>query len=164
MIKIVDGAQRHAPIIRDIALQTWPHTFKEILSLEQIIYMLQQMYNIDGLKQAWKDGQQYFLAKENGIFVGFLTMQHQYEGKEVSKIHKLYILPEVQGRGIGKALLQEAEKAAAQNGSKALTLNVNRFNKAKDFYERNGFTITGEENIDIGQGYLMEDYIMTKQL
>ena len=164
MIKIVDGAQRHAPIIRDIALQTWPHTFKDILSLEQIIYMLQMMYNVDTLKQAWRDGHHYLLAKENGMFVGFLTMQHQYNDRPASKIHKLYILPEVQSRGVGKALLEEAEKIAVRNGAKELTLNGNRHNKAKDLDERKGLTITGEEDIDIGEGYLMEDYIMSKLL
>lgn len=164
MIKIVDGAQRHAPIIRDIALQTWPHTFKNILSLEQIIYMLQQMYAIDVLKQAWRDGHQYLLAKEDGAFVGFLTMQHDYCNQAVSKIHKLYVLPEAQGKGIGKALLEEAEKAASKHGSTTLVLNVNRLNKATDFYERCGFSILGEEDIDIGEGYLMEDFIMSKQI
>ena len=46
----------------------------------------------------------------------------------------------------------------------ALTLNVNRFNKAIDFYLKNGFKIIKEENIEIGNGFLMEDYVMEKIL
>jgi hypothetical protein len=39
-------------------------------------------------------------------------------------------------------------------------LNVNKYNKAKFFYEKLGFTITKEEVIDIGNDYVMDDYVM----
>ena len=65
---------------------------------------------------------------------------------------------------MGKLLIQEVEKRAKENNDETISLNVNRFNKAYLFYLKNGFQIIAEEDLEIGQGYLMEDYKMEKQL
>jgi ribosomal protein S18 acetylase RimI-like enzyme len=74
------------------------------------------------------------------------------------------LLPETQGKGIGRTIIDEIEKLAHQNSSKLLSLNVNRFNEALSFYQKIGFEIVAEENIAIGNGYLMEDYRMEKKI
>ena len=51
----------------------------------------------------------------------------------------------------------------AQNIS-ALRLQVNKRNKAKDFYEKIGFTVLYEFDFPIGNGYVMDDYLMEKKL
>jgi ribosomal protein S18 acetylase RimI-like enzyme len=43
-------------------------------------------------------------------------------------------------------------------------VNVNRHNKALHFYEKYGFKIIREEDIDIGEGYFMNDYVMELKL
>ena len=45
-----------------------------------------------------------------------------------------------------------------------IELNVNRFNKAIYFYQKNQFEIVEEVDIEIGNGYLMEDYVMKRNL
>ena len=87
-----------------------------------------------------------------------------YKNKAVTRIHKIYILPESQGKGIGRLLIDEIQKLAQKNNSVLLSLNVNRFNKALSFYQKTGFEIVAEENIAIGNGYLMEDYKMEKKV
>jgi ribosomal protein S18 acetylase RimI-like enzyme len=79
-------------------------------------------------------------------------------------LHKIYLLPQSQGKGAGKLLMETVEKRAVANGSKVISLNVNRFNKAQIFYRKHGFEIVGEEDIDIGRGYLMEDFKMEKKI
>ena len=69
-----------------------------------------------------------------------------------------------QKTGAGKALLQRVEKESKNLGATKLQLNVNRHNIAKTFYERNGFAVIEEADIDIGYGYFMNDYIMEKDL
>jgi ribosomal protein S18 acetylase RimI-like enzyme len=164
MIKIVEGGPRHASIIRDIAIHTWPTTFRQILSQEQIVYMLKTMYDLDVLKQQWKDGHQFLLSKYNGHFYGFLTLKHSVNGERSTKINKLYVLPEAQGLGLGYHLLTAAQERAIEKGSQALVLNVNKYNQAIKFYERNGFEIISSEVIDIGEGYVMDDFVMKKSL
>ena len=56
------------------------------------------------------------------------------------------------------------EQSAREGGGEKLVLNVNRFNKAKDFYEKLGYTVAGEEKVDIGNGFIQDDYVMEKIL
>jgi ribosomal protein S18 acetylase RimI-like enzyme len=54
--------------------------------------------------------------------------------------------------------------AIKQKGATSLLLNVNRNNPTKGFYEKLGFTVIKEEDIDIGNGYFMNDYVMEKKV
>lgn len=151
--------------VRKIAEQTWPKTYGHILSPEQIDYMFDMMYNINALKeQADLKGHHFILAEEDGIPLGFASYEFNYGGAPKTKIHKIYILPETQGKGIGKKQLDYITEKAIENQNTILSLNVNRYNTAYDFYVKIGFEKKGEEDINIGNGYLMEDYIMEKQL
>jgi ribosomal protein S18 acetylase RimI-like enzyme len=73
----------------------------------------------------------------------------------------LYVIPESQGLGVGKQLIEKSKEVALNNGLKSVVLNVNRFNNAVDFYKRLDFIVVKEEDIEIGNGYLMEDYVMS---
>lgn len=66
----------------------------------------------------------------------------------------------MQGMGIGKKLIEHVVDLSRQSNILNLQLNVNRFNNAVHFYKSQGFEILYEENIDIGNGYLMEDFVM----
>jgi GNAT superfamily N-acetyltransferase len=92
--------------------------------------------------------------------LGFIGVQVNYPEPTQLKIHKLYVLPEVHGTGGGKLLFQRAVQVAKENECNSILLNVNRFNKAVGFYKHIGFEILKEENIDIGNGFWMEDYVM----
>jgi diamine N-acetyltransferase len=160
-------------IIQSIARKTWPIAFREILSENQITYMLEMMYSNRALtEQIDVLRHRYLLAYEekeepegpSGIYTGYLSYELNYNNFNKTKIHKIYILPQFQGCGYGKALIQEVKKIALSNGNKSLTLNVNRNNNAIDFYKTLGFKIMAEEDIDIGNGFLMEDYKMEMPL
>lgn len=147
-------------IVREIAFQTWPNTFQHILSSEQIEYMLNWMYHLDSLANNMNWGHEFYVYFEQQVPLGFIGLQASFPEDDTLKIHKLYVLPEQQGKNIGKKLLEQATFLAKQKGLKYLTLNVNRFNHAVSFYQHLGFYIEREEDIDIGNDYLMEDYVM----
>jgi ribosomal protein S18 acetylase RimI-like enzyme len=150
--------------IKTIAELTWPDTFKDILSDEQIRYMLDWMYSIEVLASQINNGHQFYVLTENEKDLGFVGIELNYPNQGNAKIHKIYVLPEFQGKGIGDKLIEKVVQYSKLNKINSLTLNVNRFNKAIDFYLKKGFKITKEENIDIGNGFLMEDYVMEKIL
>lgn len=150
--------------IKTIAELTWPDTFKDILSDEQIRYMLDWMYSIEVLASQIDNGHQFYVLTENEKDFGFVGIELNYPNQGNAKIHKIYVLPEFQGKGIGGKLIEKVVQYSKLNKINSLTLNVNRFNKAIDFYLKKGFKITKEENIDIGNGFLMEDYVMEKIL
>lgn len=127
--------------------------------------MIELFYSIETIARQLADGSQtYLLLEGEGQPVGFAAFSPRPENKEVYKLHKLYCLPNRHGKGYGRMLLQAVEEEAKLNGANRLELNVNRHNPAKTFYERMGYTIAYEEDIDIGSGYWMNDYVMGKDL
>ncbi|MDJ1501786.1 GNAT family N-acetyltransferase [Xanthocytophaga agilis] len=165
MIKIREATSNDFQTIQQIAHQTWPDTFGSILSKEQIAYMLDWMYSIPSLEeQITQKSHTFLLAEEEDTTFGYISYQLNYTNQPKVKIHKIYILPSSQGKGVGKALFTQVEAIARSHSQQTLSLNVNRQNPAVQFYERIGFHVTGQENIDIGNGFLMEDYIMEKSL
>ncbi|MDV6168176.1 GNAT family N-acetyltransferase [Flavobacterium sp. DG1-102-2] len=151
-------------IINRLAIATWHDAYKEILSVEQLHYMLEMMYSKNAItEQILIKGHRFLLLYEGDNYLGFASYELNYLS-ETTKLHKLYVLPETQGRGAGKLLMAKIEKAAAANGNNRISLNVNRYNSAVQFYAKNGYVKVREEDINIGNGYLMEDFIMEKGL
>ncbi len=148
------------PLIRDVAHRTWPHTFGEILTPDQIEYMLEMMYSEASLTKAMTDlGHQFFLIFDrHNIPQGYAGYQFDYL-PGTTKLHKIYVLPEGQKHGYGKALFTAVAKTAHDAGQQRLRLDVNYQNAASGFYERMGMTKIDEVTTEIGQGYLMEDWV-----
>ncbi|WP_209330393.1 GNAT family N-acetyltransferase [Lunatimonas salinarum] len=155
------------PMIQAIAQTTWPVAFKDILSQNQIDYMLARMYGSDVLSELIGTKQNIFLLALDAMLqpVGFAAYELNYRGGKQTKIHKLYVLPSAQGLGSGTELCAEVGRQAMKVGNDKLTLNVNKYNHtAISFYEKAGFQTVKEETIPIGEGYLMEDFVMEKHL
>jgi ribosomal protein S18 acetylase RimI-like enzyme len=162
MIEIVKAPVSDLLHVRAIALETWPKTFADILTPDQISYMLDWMYGIEALKSQVLEKQHVFLlAKEKGKYLGFCSFEVHSTADLKTKIHKIYILPDTQGKGIGKKLIEAVRQIAKENGDSHLFLNVNKHNRAAiDFYEHIGFYEAYKEVIDIGNGFVMDDVVM----
>lgn len=160
MIEIIEGNEDHIPSIVEIAEKTWHATYSEILSPEQLEYMLQTIYGTLALTSVIRDGSQRFLIlKDNHGLQGFVSYGKRPEDPEIWKVHKLYVLPENQGKGYGTVLIEEVKKRMQENGIGTLDLNVNRHNPAQHFYRKIGFTVIREEDVPIGR-FWMNDYVM----
>jgi GNAT superfamily N-acetyltransferase len=164
MIHIVKATTANLKTITEIAHKTWPLTYGEILSSSQLEYMLNAFYSEEALLANIENGHEFILAKEKDICLGFASFEPHYKNGNATKIHKIYILPETQGKGIGKLLIDSIAQFAKENNSNSLLLNVNRFNKALSFYQKLGFKIIQEIDIELEFGYLMEDYVMERDL
>lgn len=165
MTEIFEAGEPHLQLIRDIAYETWQQTYTAILSAEQIEYMFEWMYSVPSMKEQMQlKGHRFLIAGNTGEYSGFASFELNFPDSTRTKIHKLYVLPRAQGSGLGRELVNAVARIAKQNGSRFISLNVNRFNKATGFYKRLGFDIIAEEDIDIGRGYLMEDYVMEMPL
>lgn len=147
-------------IIRDLAYRIWPATYGEILSEAQLKFMLDKFYDIDFLENLRINGQHFLLLEENAVFLGYASYELNYENSNKTKIQKIYVLPETQGKGLGRRLMDFIKNKASENDNDGLLLNVNRYNNALGFYEKYGYTIKETVDIEIGNGYLMEDYVM----
>jgi len=164
MVEIIPAHSQDLIQVQSIAHRTWPHTFGKILTPEQIEYMLNWMYDLDNLEKQLNAGHQFFLAENEGEKLGFIGIEVNYEPEKL-KIHKIYILPTAQGKGVGKKLFSKIKEIAKANGQKTLTLNVNKENQpAIDFYLNSGFEEIKREVIDIGNGYVMDDIVFDLKL
>jgi GNAT superfamily N-acetyltransferase len=151
-------------IIQDLAKAIWPDAYGEILSSEQLDYMMEMMYSLDSLENQLKNNIVFLLAKEENDFIGFASYELNFQNSNKTKIHKLYVLPTIQGKGVGKNLILHIQEIAKKNYNSALILNVNKYNKAKDFYLHNQFEIADALVVDIGNGYVMDDFVMEKKI
>lgn len=165
-MNLIEATKDHIWVIQTLSGEAWPHTFKDLLSPEQIAYMMDMMYSTPALeKQMDELGHHYILAKEGDEYLGYLSYEVDYKSKPWTKIHKIYVLPSAQGKGVGRVLIEKAKEIALANNNLELSLNVNRDNeKAIRFYKHMGFEIILSEDIDIGSGFLMTDHVLNKKL
>ena len=154
--------EKDIPLIRDLSMKIWPQTYSAILSAAQIDYMLKMMYSEVALQQQMKEKHEFIIVTDGTTPIGFASFSMYEPG--VYKLHKIYVMPQNQGKGTGKFVINEILKAITRKGGIALQLNVNRNNRAKEFYEKLGFVVLREEDNDIGNGFLMNDYVMEKKV
>ncbi len=162
MLTIRNATTQDIPLIRQLADEIWWATYPTILSSDQISYMLTMMYSEESLLKQMEIGHTFLLACDNDCAVGFASYG-VIEGRSY-KLHKLYIQPNRQGKGVGRFLLDYVLDEILRRGGRTLDLNVNRNNPATFFYEKLGFNVVREEDVDIGDGYWMNDYVMRKRI
>ncbi|MFM7645620.1 MAG: GNAT family N-acetyltransferase [Sphingomonadales bacterium] len=150
------------PLIRSLCEQVWPATYSNIISNEQLLYMMDWMYSPSSLQQQINEGCCFVLLYSMQEPVGYASYQHVQKG--CYKLHKLYILPSFQGQGAGSCLLNYIHEQIKVKKGQTIELQVNRQNKARYFYETLGYRITKEVDIAVGHGFYMNDYIMVLQL
>jgi len=163
MFEIKKAGPGDISLIRELTFRVWPQTYASILSQEQIDYMLDMMYSESALqKQMTREGCQFIIVYEDGNPVGFASY-HEDEPRRW-KLNKIYILQNQQGRGTGKFVINYILEEIKKQKAGALFLQVNQYNPAKVFYERLGFSEVDFINLDIGNGFFMNDFIMEKKL
>ena len=149
--------------IVDLARTTWLDAYADFISPEQIDYMLAQRYDYAHLCAETEDPQKWLhQAHVDGVLAGFAACEiHKGE----FKLDKLYIHPAMQRKGIGAALIEHAAAIAREQGFSAMILAVNKQNEqAIHAYTRYGFHVRDKTVTDIGNGFVMDDYVMEKTL
>ncbi len=164
MILIRKAKEEDLPIIQKLAKQTWPSTYGDILSQEQISFMLNTMYDEAELLNQLQQGHTFLVAAASLEDIGFAGFSVVDFERQAYKLHKIYVLPKMHGKGIGKFLLNEVLDEIKALGGKLVQLNVNRANKAVSFYEKAGFKIIKTVDVNIGNGFFMNDYVMEKEI
>jgi len=162
MLSIKNATVADIPLIRELTMQVWPQTYTPILGPVQVAYMLDTMYNVRELQQQMGQGHRYILCYDDDMPVAFAS--YSSINAYTYKLNKLYALPHLQGKGIGRYIIDHITATIKETGATALQLNVNRYNKAHSFYQKLGFQQIAVEDIDIGGGYFMNDYVMELQI
>ena len=165
MFQIENATTKDIDVIQLLAHQIWPHAYGSILSAAQLQYMLELIYSHSSLQNQMENlHHSFILIKTGSAVIGFASYSPHSDNGNIFHLNKLYVHPSEQGKNAGKQMLGFIIDDIKRKKAISLQLNVNRFNKAIHFYQKNGFYILREEDIDIGHGYLMNDYILEKKL
>lgn len=164
MVTFKETSEQDIPLIRSLAEKSWKSSYQEILSTDQIDYMLQKMYSAEEISSHLKNpNYHYFIIEENSIPAGFIGFENHYEEK-TTKLHRIYLLDDFKGKGLGKAALQFLKEKVSEASDNRIILNVNKNNAAQKMYESQGFRVYAEGIFDIGNDYVMDDYLMEYHL
>ncbi|MFZ2855589.1 MAG: GNAT family N-acetyltransferase [Rhodocyclaceae bacterium] len=147
--------------IAALARVVWQATYPEIISQEQIDRMLEQRYNAAQLLAELATPQiGWVLIRVDGTLAGFASTRPADAPGEI-KLDKLYVDPDRQREGLGGRLIAHVVARARAQGCQTLVLAVNKKNeRAIAAYRKNGFTIREAVCVDIGGGFVMDDFIM----
>lgn len=161
-IRPADSSDRM--LIHEMAKVVFPATYRNILSPEQLIYMMEWMYAPQNIEKQMNEGHLFFIAYCGNDLCGYASIQQ--EDEHLFHLQKLYVLPHFQGQHCGEDLFRLMIKEIKQLHPEPciMELNVNRVNRAVGFYHQMGMTIHREGDFPIGQGYYMNDYIMRIEL
>ena len=159
---------RHAtpddiPLLRELAYTIWPHAYLSIITREQMNIMLSKMYDPKTMREEMASGVIWKIVEDDHIPVGYLSYS-MFKPAEC-KLHKVYVLPEKQGLGVGRKCLEEATRYAREQGAEILFLMVNRANeKALRAYRAFGFQEAKSVDWEFSPGFILHDYKMALNL
>ncbi len=126
--------------------------------------MLGKMYSAEEISSHLKNpNYHYFIIEEDCTPAGFIGFENHYE-VGTTKLHRIYLLKDFKGKGLGKLALQFLKEKVSAVSDRRIILNVNKNNVAQKVYESQGFKVYSEGIFDIGNGYVMDDYLMECQL
>jgi ribosomal protein S18 acetylase RimI-like enzyme len=164
-VQIAPLREEDVPTLIALARDIWYRHYPSIISVEQIEYMLAQRYTPEVIREQLRSGRDWWdKLLLDGVMVAFSACELGEHESEL-KLDKLYVHCDLHGRGYGSLLLRNAQQRAGALGCRRLYLQVNRHNRgAIDTYLRNGFAISREAKFDIGHGFIMDDYVMSKDI
>lgn len=163
-IRITSAGPEHLPEIGALAALIWRAHYPGIISAAQIEYMLARMYDVKLMHDELMAGICYDRLLLAGELRGFASYGSASVTGEL-KLHKLYIHPEVQRRGLGARLLEHVQSIARARGCTTIMLAVNKRNThAVAAYQKHGFAVRELVVTDIGGGFVMDDYIMARSV
>ena len=139
----------------------WHECYSSVLPQGQIDYMLRTYHSTDAMLREMSEGYDFFVVTDGGKDAGYYSVHDEGDRLYISKV---YLLRECRGRGLGKRIFEDIDEYARSHNLNEEYLRVNKGNPTVGIYKRAGFSVSDTITSDIGQGYVMDDYIMTKRL
>ena len=162
MYSVRKTTENDIPLIQELCLKVWPQTYKDIISQEQIDFMLNKMYSTENLLNQLQNGFQFFILFDKLTPIGYAGMERA--DNNTFKLHRIYVIVSSHRKGAGTYFMSQIEQIVAEQTGTAIELQVNRANSAVEFYKKRGFYIVKEADFDIGNGFYMNDFIMRKDI
>jgi diamine N-acetyltransferase len=164
---------RQLDVAAGLAHEIWYEYYVPLIGRAQVDYMVSKFQSSGAMAGQMREGYEYFLvrsglvrqdpAEREGRAIGYCAVQPQPAENSLF-LSKLYLLRDARGGGTGRVCMEFIEQLARRRGLYLIWLTVNKGNPAVKAYERLGFRIAADLVIDIGGGFVMDDYRMEKSL
>ncbi len=146
--------------IEVLAEKIWSQHYTPIIGSAQVSYMLEKFQSCESIKNDIRNGYTYYIVSLDGIPRGYSAVKTD-NGVFLSKF---YVEESARGKGAGKAMLSTITGYAKKENLKRIWLTCNKYNPTVDIYKKLGYTIADSIVTDIGGGFVMDDYVMEKDL
>ncbi|AIQ47145.1 GNAT family acetyltransferase [Paenibacillus sp. FSL R7-0273] len=162
MFTRVETVEETAEVAR-LAAEIWREYYVSIITMEQIDYMIGRFQSVQAItEQIHQQGYGYYLVHNRDSAVGYFSAR-QEEGKLF--LSKFYIGKEYRGRGYASQAMGFLEQLCQDHSLSHIWLTVNRHNSSSiAVYEKKGFRTVREQVSDIGNGFVMDDFVMEKEI
>jgi len=148
--------------ISELAQIIWHEHYIKIISLEQIDYMLEKYNSVKSIEKRAQEGVLFYYLTYNNVPAGYIAIEKEVDFLYVSK---LYVLKAYRGKKIAKSAMLYVDSMAQEHGLSKIRLHVNKYNTNSILvYEKMGFVNTNSIITEIGEGFIMDDYEMVKNL
>jgi ribosomal protein S18 acetylase RimI-like enzyme len=159
---ILATTKKEFQTIDALAKTIWTEHYTPIIGQEQVSYMLNKFQSTKVIEQQIKDGASYYLLAYNENPVGYFSYSIKEDALFLSK---LYVLSSARGNGIGKTAMNFMQDKVIELGLNKIQLTVNKYNyNSIKAYEKMGFINVKAIVQDIGNGYVMDDYVLEKEI
>ncbi len=161
MIEFVKASsERHFKIIETLGDIIWHEHYTPIIGKDQIDYMLSKFQSKEAIAHQILDDYEYYMLQFKDENIGYLSIKKEDDNLFISK---LYILKSYRGKSFGKQAMSFIENKARELNCESISLTVNKNNSDSiNTYEKLGFKNLGAIIMDIGNGFVMDDYRMVK--
>lgn len=147
-------------ITAQLAHKIWNQHYVPIIGQDQVDYMLGKFQNIEAISNQIKNGYEYFVIFNQNIPSGYLALVPNPNDKKLM-ISKIYVDSDFRGLGLGSKLMEFTLETAREGTFECVWLTVNKNNiKTIEWYKSKGFIIKQKIEMDIGNGFIMDDYLM----
>lgn len=158
LISITKANESDLTAIANLADIIWREHYTPIIGPEQVEYMLAKFQSVSAMSQQLSEGVDYYSLWLDDLLIGYLSF---YTEGDVLFLSKIYVLSQLRGQGIGQQAVEFVKQQAQSKGLERIQLTVNKYNTGSiTAYERMGFKKTEEIVMDIGGGFVMDDYVM----
>lgn len=155
---VIVNEQDEVKKLSDIATSIVRDYYDPIIGEAQNTYMIEKFQSVEGLNRQLEAGYEFYFIKCDNDIKGFISIKYEEEKLFLSKF---YIHKDSRGKGFGRDSINFLCEKAKNHNKKSIYLTVNRFNyNSIEVYKHFGFKIVEERKTDIGQGYVMDDYIL----
>jgi diamine N-acetyltransferase len=157
------SSQQEIEQVAALAEEIWHEHYEPIIGSKQVDYMIEKFQSVPAMQeQMEKEGYEYYSMITSDGLAGYFAFRKEPEALFLSK---LYIAKSYRGRGYARKAMDYMEDYCRTHFLTSIWLTVNRYNtNSIERYERIGFHKIRTQIADIGEGYVMDDYIMEKRL